>query len=162
MQSSPDLHALSAAERFIIWSLRLGLSPQIASATARDALISGFRAARVSEALPYFNEITRSIATIWHQAQHVPEIHCSCCPCIGNEEWRLMQAIAALQYRDVPLAISYLTDILPPAGIRIVLHRAMHVAAILLSAGWTLRCVRLDAVNAASFELSSSDPSVLH
>ncbi|HMN45260.1 MAG TPA: hypothetical protein PKE27_11825 [Povalibacter sp.] len=162
MDSSSDIYGLSSAERFVIWGLRLGLSPQISGDTAREALITGFRAARVSAALPYFNEVTDALATIWHQLHYVPEIHCTCCSCIGHEEWLLMQAIAALQYRDVSLAVRYLSAMLPEAGVRIVLHRAMHVAAILSSAGWTLRCVRLDAVNASSFAMPGDGASLLH
>ncbi|MBB6094184.1 hypothetical protein HNQ60_003065 [Povalibacter uvarum] len=155
-----DIHALSSAERFVIWSLRLGLSPQISSEKARSALISGFRAACVSDALPHFTEMTETIATLWYEEQHVPDVHCTCCPCIGKDEWRLVQAVAALQFRDVALAVSYLAEVLPPAGIRSVLHRAMHVAAILGSVGWTLRCVVHEAANCAAFHAPGSEPSI--
>jgi hypothetical protein len=146
--TTPKVTALSTAERFVLWSLRLALSPQTSSDTTREVLSRGFRASCVSEALPHFLDMTDTLNVAWYQMQRVPDIHCTCCPCIGGDEWCVIQAIAALQFRDVTHAMKQLQNVLPLTAIRRLLPRAMHVAATLGSVGWTLRCVGFEAANA--------------
>lgn len=138
---------ISALERFVLWSLRIGLTPADPSMTYR-LLHRAFHSLRVGDALPYFLRFTTHVTRMWHSVQHVPDIHCTCCSNIGDDEWRLLQTIAALQMRDVGLAMRHLDALLPAGGSRGALPAAMHVAAILSDAGWVLESTARQAANA--------------
>lgn len=146
-----DIDSLSGAERFALWSLRLALSPQIESDKAHRALDSGFRAAGVTQALPDFMNLAQVLTLAWHEAQYVPDIHCTCCRCVGDDELQLLQAMAALQSGQVELAAAYLDGVLPAAAVGRALPPAAYFAGVLCSVGLTLRCMQFEAANAPRF-----------
>jgi hypothetical protein len=139
---------ISALERFVLWSFRIGLAPADPSMTYR-ILHRAFHSLRVGEALPHFLRLTTHMSRMWHDMQHVPDVHCTCCCNIGRDEWRLLQTLAALQMRDIGLAMRHLDALLPAGGSRRALPAAMHVAASLNTAGWVLRSMEQPAANAS-------------
>ncbi|HWK74554.1 MAG TPA: hypothetical protein VNQ81_09815 [Povalibacter sp.] len=149
--STYDIDSLSSAERFALWSLRLALSPQIESDKAHHALDSGFRAAGVTQALPDFMDLAHVLTLAWHEVQYVPDIHCTCCRCVGDDELQLLQAMAALQAGQVELAVAYLDAMLPAVAVGRALPHAVYVAGVLCSVGLTLRCWQFEAANAPVF-----------
>lgn len=149
--STFEIDSLSCAERFALWSLRLALSSQIESDKAHHALDSGFRAAGVTDALSDFMNLAHVLTLAWHQAQYVPDIHCTCCRCVGEDELQLLQAMAALQSGQVELAVAYLDGVLPPAAVRRALPHAAFFASVLYDVGLRLRCMPFEAANAPVF-----------
>ncbi|MBL8269487.1 hypothetical protein [Steroidobacter sp.] len=137
---------ISALERFILWSFRIGLAPSDPALTHR-LLHRAFHSVRIGAALPHFIRITTHVSRMWHTMQRAPDIHCTCCNVIGHDEWRLLQMLAALQARDVSQAMRHLDVVLPAGGSRRVLPAAMHVAASLSSAGWVLHPINLQIAN---------------
>lgn len=137
---------ISALERFVLWSFRIGFAPADPEMTYR-ILHRAFHSVRIGAALPHFLRITTRVSRVWHSMQRVPDIHCTCCNVIGQDEWRLLQTLAALQVREIGVATRLLDDLLPAGGSRRVLPDALHVAASLSEAGWILRSMERKAAN---------------
>lgn len=158
-ESSLAITDLSSPEQFILWSLRVALTPATTSATAYDLLDEAFRSVRITEAMPSFLRLTADVNALWHEMQRVPDVHCTCCSIVGHDEWLLLQMLAALQLRDVDLAMKHVNAVLPLGGARLVLPAAMHVAAALGKAGWVLRSMQSDAANAPALARQSFGPT---
>lgn len=139
---------ISALERFVLWSFRIGLAPAEPAMTYR-ILHQAFHSVRIGAALPHFLRMTTQVSRAWHEMQRVADIHCTCCDVIGRDEWRLLQTLAALQVRDIGLATRHLDDLLPAGSSRRVLPAAQQFAASLSSAGWLLQLMERNAASAS-------------
>lgn len=128
----------SFAEQFMLWAIRVSLSAGTTTAQANKTLTEAFRLLRVPGALHPFLDFVGVAAAAWHNAQYMPDVRCTCCSTIGEDEWRLLQILAALQRRDLNLAACWLRDVLPPAGTRILITSGLQVANSLLQRGCML------------------------
>lgn len=143
----------------MLWSLRVALTPATNSATAHNILDRAFHSVRITEAMPSFLRLTADVSTLWHEMQRIPDVHCTCCSVVGHDEWLLLQMLAALQLRDIDLAMKHVNAILPLGGARLVLPPAMHVAATLGKAGWVLRSMQSEAANAPALAYHPFGPT---
>jgi hypothetical protein len=137
MQSPPaEFHGLPFREMFLVWAIRVGCSPCVERMEANGALEHAFRLAKVSDALHDFLGFAHTVVAAWHHARRAPDIHCVCSAEIGEDEWRLVRLMAALQDRDLIRASNCVSDVLPRASVRLLLDRALHVASAFGAAGW--------------------------
>lgn len=136
-----NLTSLSFSEQFFIWATRISLSPQIRTEQAQNTLEAAFERLHVPDALRPFLDFVGSAAFAWHNAEREPDVHCTHCTSVGEDEWRLLQAAAALQRRDVNLATSWIRDGFSPAGRRVFVERGLDFAATLLRRGCVLAVV---------------------
>lgn len=136
MQSPPEFSSLAFREMFLVWAIRIGCSQNVEHAVADDALDQAFHLAKVGDALRAFRPFAETVVNAWRAAGRAPDIHCICSTALGEDEWRLVQLIAALQDRDLVRASGCVSDVVPRASVRILIDRALHVAALFGVSGW--------------------------
>lgn len=128
----------SFAEQFMLWAIRISLSAGTTTTQANKTLTEAFRLLRIPSALHPFLDFVGVAAVAWHNAQYTPDVRCTCCSTVGEDEWRLLQVLAALQRRDLNLAACWLRNVLPPAGTRILITSGLQVANSLQQRGCML------------------------
>jgi hypothetical protein len=136
MQSLPEFNSLAFREMFLVWAIRIGCAQNVEHEVADDALEQAFHLAKVGHALRPFRPFAETVVNAWRAAGRAPHIHCICSTVIGEDEWRLVQLIAALQDRDLIRASGCVSDVLPRASVRLLIDRALRVAAEFGNSGW--------------------------
>ena len=142
------VNSLSFAEQFVIWATRISLCQDVSTEQAQDTLEIAFERLRIPEALHSFLDFVGVAAIAWNNADRVPDVHCTQCPSVGEDEWRLLQAVAALQRRDVNLASSWIRDTMPPTCMRMFIDRGLHFAHTLQQRGCVLSIAGTSLSNA--------------
>ena len=133
-----NVSSLSFAEQFVIWAIRISLSPTPTTEQVDRTLTDAFRLLRIPGALHSFLDFVGVAAIAWHDTQRVPDVRCTCSASVGEDEWRLLQTLAALQRRELELASSWMRDELPPPHMRILMDRGLMFASMLQQRGCVL------------------------
>jgi hypothetical protein len=95
----------------------------------------GFAAAGAEAALAPFEAFFHLVAV---GARRSLDIRCMKCPCLGEDEARLLQAVSLLQHRRPAAASAILADWLAPAPARLALEPLAGFAYSLADAGLTI------------------------
>lgn len=150
--------SFSFAEQFMLWAIRVSLSASTTTTEANKTLTEAFRLLRVPGALHPFLDFVGVAAVAWHNAQYTPDVRCTCCTTVGEDEWRLLQILAALQRRDLNLAACWLRNVLPPAGTRILITSGLQVANSLQQRGCMLSIAATTLTEATGQQHAANAP----
>jgi hypothetical protein len=134
-----QVESLLFRERLLIWAIRISFSSDVSNHDTLTALQHAFRLSHILDALPYFNQYTRVIASILLEHHKAIDLNPPACPGVGRDEWHLMQAITAFQARDHLLAHGYLVAIVPTTAIRMVCNCGHQLAVMLSRKNFVLR-----------------------
>jgi hypothetical protein len=127
---------LDAAELFVLATLRAWVAPQM----------------RPGEPHPDWRELCRLAATgapamaafdglmsvIGAQAKRLIDVHCCCCPSLGEDETLMLRLVAALQAGETLPALAILGDWLPEDAVGPALLAARRFALCVAGAGLSL------------------------
>lgn len=131
---SPDLPALSTAERLFIWGFQAKARSGGAAPTAAD-IQEVYDHFRVGDAVPSLESIIEIFACTAHTAI---EVHCPTCPRMLDSEHGILHAIAAAQQDRIELVRERFESWLPPVGVDWALAPVRGLATIFSIAGLIL------------------------
>jgi hypothetical protein len=131
------VEALQTAEHFVLCTTRLWVARHVDAERRRalPPLADGFAAASAEAALPPFETFFHLVAA---GAQRSLDIRCMKCPCLGDDEARLLQAVSLLQQQRPSVVGAILADWLPPGLADLALAPLAGFAYALADAGLTV------------------------
>lgn len=126
--------ALQTAEHFVLCTTRLWVAHYVETGRTTDAptLADGFAAARAPAGLAPFEAFFRILAAA---ARRSLDIRCMRCPCLGEDEAWLLQAVSLLQHHRPAEASAIVARWLAPAPARLALAPLAEFAGALSDAG---------------------------
>jgi hypothetical protein len=142
-QNAP-VEALQTAEHFVLCTTRLWVARYVDPSGGVDLpnLAEGFVAARAAEGQAPFEAFFHILAV---GARRSLDIRCMKCPCLGEDEARLLQAVSLLQHQRPVAASAILAQWLEPAPARLSLEPLARFAYALADAGLTVARRHMEA-----------------